>query len=410
VGGLAANSDYLYAALHDGAAPEFGTFRTSPRGRAPFTFTSFGDQGTPTVGKRFVPPAGVTLQNAVFVNDNLGSPAAGDTVLGVERLRPLFHLFNGDLCYANLAEDRVRTWWDFWANNSRSARNRPWMPSPGNHENELGNGPIGYRAYQTYFSLPPAEGQTDVTHGLWYAFTAGPMRVIAIANDDIAYQDGGDSYVHGYSAGAQKAWLETELAAARNNLDIDWVVVCMHQVAISTADKFNGADLGIRQEWVPLFDRYGVDLVVCGHEHHYERSHPIRGQQSNSTLTPIPAATATDVIDTTKGTVHMVIGGGGTSAPSNELFFDPPACRVITAVGERSPATGKRPPIYVKEDAPWSAVRNPARSHGFAAFTLDPGSRPGDFTTIQVAYFDLVGAGGQIASFESFTLRRPRRD
>ena len=35
-------------------------------------------------------------------------------MLGVERLRPLFHLFNGDLCYANLAEDRVRTWWDFW--------------------------------------------------------------------------------------------------------------------------------------------------------------------------------------------------------------------------------------------------------------------------------------------------------
>jgi hypothetical protein len=27
-------------------------------------------------------------------------------------------------------------------------------------------------------------------------------------------------------------------------------------------------DLGIRQEWLPLFDKYGVDLVVCGHEHH----------------------------------------------------------------------------------------------------------------------------------------------
>ena len=107
----------------------------------------------------------------------------------------------------------------------------------------------------------------------------------------------------------------------------------MHQVAISTVDKFNGADLGICQEWVPLFDKYGVDLVVCGHEHHYERSHPLRGWQSNATLTPVPAATSTDVIDTTKGTVHMVIGGGGTSVPSKQLFFNPPACRVITAVG-----------------------------------------------------------------------------
>jgi 3',5'-cyclic AMP phosphodiesterase CpdA len=408
--GLDAESAYLYAALHEDAAPEFGTFRTAPRGRAAFTFTSFGDQGTPTVGRVFTPPPGVTLARPAFINDNLGSPAAGDTTLGVESLRPLFHLFNGDLCYANLAHDRVRTWWDFWANNSRSARNRPWMPSPGNHENELGNGPIGYKAYQTYFSLPRAAGQTELTRGLWYAFTVGAMRVIAIANDDIVYQDGGDSYVRGYSQGAQKAWLEQELTAARADSAIDWVVVCMHQVAISTADKFNGADLGIRQEWLPLFDKYGVDLVVCGHEHHYERSHPLRGHTANATLTPIPAATATDVIDTTQGTVHMVIGGGGTSVPSNELFFNPPACRVITAVGARNPATGRRVPVYVHEEAPWSAVRNAAHAYGFAAFAVDPGTEPGGVTTIKVTYYDVTGPDGQIAPFEGFTLRRNRRD
>jgi hypothetical protein len=407
---LRPDSAYLYGAMHDGAEPEFSTFRTSPRGRAPFTFTSFGDQGTPTLGKKFVPPAGVTMPNPVYVNDNLGSPAAGDTTLGVERLQPLFHLFNGDLCYANLAEDRVRTWWDFWENNSRSARKRPWMPSAGNHENELGNGPIGYQAYQTYFSLPQSAGQTDLTRGLWYAFTAGSVRVISIANDDVTYQDGGNSYVRGYSSGAQKAWLERELAAARRDRGVDWVVVCMHQVAISTADKFNGADLGIREEWGPLFDKYGVDLVVCGHEHHYERSHPIRGSESNATLTPVAAATATDVIDTSTGTVHMVIGGGGTSLPSNQLFFDPPQCRVITAVGEPDPVTGKRPPVYIKEQAPWSAVRNAAHSYGFAAFTVDPGSAGGGVTTIKVTYYDVVGPDGRLAPFETFTLRRPRRD
>lgn len=410
LGGLQADFTYLYAAMHDGAEPEFATFRTSPRGRAPFTFTSFGDQGTPTLGKKFVPPEGVTINNPPYVNDNLGSPAAGDTTLGVEQLKPLFHLFNGDLCYANLAEDRVRTWWDFWDNNSRSARKRPWMPSAGNHENELGNGPIGYQAYQTYFSLPEAAGQTAVTRGLWYAFTAGSMRVISIANDDICYQDGGNSYVRGYSQGAQKAWLEKELAAARNDHDVDWIVVCMHQVAISTADKFNGADLGIREEWLPLFDTYGVDLVVCGHEHHYERSHPIRGRESNATLTPRPAGTTTDMIDTTQGTVHMVIGGGGTSVPSNQLFFNPPACRVITAVGAPDPKTGKRPPVYVKEQAPWSAVRNAAHAYGFAAFTLDPGSVRGGTTSIKVVYYDVVGPDGQLAPFETFTLHRPRRD
>ena len=161
---------------------------------------------------------------------------------------------------------------------------------------------------------------------------------------------------------------------------------------------------------MPLFDKYGVDLVVCGHEHHYERSHPIRGRESNATLTPLPVATATDVIDTTKGTVHMVIGGGGTSAPSNQLFFNPPQCRVITAVGEVDPKTGKRPPVYVKEPAPWSAVRNAAHSYGFAAFAVDPGSTRGGMTTIKVTYYDVGGPDGGLTPFESFTLRRPRRD
>jgi len=344
------------------------------------------------------------------VNDNLGSPAAGDTTAGVERVAPLFHLFNGDLCYANLAQDRVRTWSDFWENNSRSARHRPWMPSAGNHENELGNGPIGYRAYQTYFSVPRTPGQTPDTNGLWYAFTVGSVRVISLANDDVCYQDGGNSYVRGYSHGAQKAWLERELRTSRADRDTDWIVVCMHQVVISTADLFNGADLGIREEWVPLFDRYGVDLVVCGHEHHYERSHPIRGHEPNGTRTPVPASTRTDVVDTSSGTVHMVLGGGGTSAPSNQLFFSPPRCRVITEVGPRDATTGKRPPVYVQEDAPWSAVRDAAHSYGFASFTVDPGHVRGGETSMRVTYYNVAGPYGELTPFEAFTLRRDRSD
>jgi hypothetical protein len=411
---LAANTAFLYAALHEGAEPRFGTFRTAPRGRAAFTFTSFGDQGTPTLGRLLTPPPGAEsadhFTRPIFVNDNLGSPAAAQTTLGVERIQPLFHLFNGDLCYANLAHDRVRAWWDFWENNSRSAARRPWMPSPGNHENELGNGPIGYQAYQTFFCVPEAAGQTETTRGLWYAFTAGSVRVVSIANDDVSYQDGGDSYVRGYSQGAQKAWLEAELKAARANREIDWIVVCMHQVAISTAERSNGADLGVRQEWSPLFDKYGVDLVVCGHEHHYERSHPIRGAEANPTLTPIPAATALDAIDTTQGTVHMVIGGGGTSLPSNGVLFNPPRCRVIVAVGPPDATTGRRPPVYVQEPAPWSATRNATGAYGFAAFAVDPGTQAGGTTTIKVTYYDVVGVDGRLAAFESFVLKRPRRD
>ncbi|HTW83094.1 MAG TPA: hypothetical protein VMD91_03370 [Candidatus Sulfotelmatobacter sp.] len=55
-------------------------------------------------------------------------------------------------------------------------------------------------------------------------------------------------------------------------------------------------------------------------------------------------------------------------------------------------------------------MRNAAHAYGFAAFRLAPGSRPGGPTTLTVTYYDVVGTAGRLAPFESFTLRRPRRD
>jgi hypothetical protein len=83
---------------------------------------------------------------------------------------------------------------------------------------------------------------------------------------------------------------------------------------------------------------------------------------------------------------------------------------VITSLGDLNPTTNRRPPVYTQEDAPWSAVRDVANSYGFAAFTLDPGTRPGGMTKLQVTYYDVLGPQGQLSAFESFTLERPRRD
>ncbi|MGY0064183.1 hypothetical protein ACWY4P_48430 [Streptomyces sp. LZ34] len=140
-----------------------------------------GDQGTPTVGKLNGPKPPKITERLTCLNDNLGSPYANDVTTAVERIAPLFHLVNGDLCYANLSEDRLRTWSDWFDMTSRSSRFRPWRPAAGDHENELGNGPIGFAAYQAYFSLP-GNGGDDETQGLWYAFTVGSVRVVSLAN------------------------------------------------------------------------------------------------------------------------------------------------------------------------------------------------------------------------------------
>ncbi|MEU8714047.1 metallophosphoesterase family protein [Streptomyces sp. NPDC048663] len=398
--GLAPDTDYLYLAAHEGATPDSGTFRTAPQGRRPVTFTSFGDQSAPQV---------TWAADGTVALDANSTPATKDIVTGIEQVAPLFHLLNGDLCYANLDVDRVRTWNNFFTNNTRSARFRPWMPAAGNHEIEKANGPLGLGAYQAYFSLPSTETDPELA-GLWYAFTAGSVRVIVLQNDDNCLQDGGDVYISGYSGGRQLAFLERELKAARSSKDVDWVVVAMHQVMVSSSDA-NGADLGLREKYGPLFDRYGVDLVLCGHEHNYERSLAVHGVVTGSeTLTPNPVSHATDDIDAGLGTVHMILGGGGVSGTTNEKFFTDGTGKVITAVSATPGANGKRTSTYVKEQAVWVGVRDTEHPYGFAAFTVDPGRHPGDTTRMHVTYYNVNKPNGDLSVFERFTLHRKRSD
>ncbi len=403
---LEPDTAFAYEVLHDGAAPVPGSFRTAPRGRSRgFRFTSFGDQSIPA-------PVGLGLGPA--------TANARHIVDAVEALDPLFHLLNGDLCYANISDVPVATWSAFFANDMRSARNRPWMPAAGNHENEVGNGPHGYLSYQTRFELP-GNGLADF-RGNWYSFTVGPIRVISINNDDVCLQDGGFSayrrdhvpgyqatglnpYITGYSHGQQRAWLETELAEARRSPDIDWVVVCMHQVAMSSA-HFNGADLGIRQQWLPLFDAYGVDLVVAGHEHHFERTFPVRGILSGSELlTPAPQGTNPAEIDTRDGTVHVIIGGGGAT-PTPPGDFDMPHDGVlITRVGPGSPHS-QHPSVTTSEPAPWSAYRDLQTPYGFASFDFVPVERGGT-TSITVTHHGAAAGSTVYSALDQFVMRKP---
>jgi Calcineurin-like phosphoesterase/Purple acid Phosphatase, N-terminal domain len=404
---LPADTEFVYEVLHDGAAPVAGGFRTGPRGRSrAFRFTSFGDQSIPApVGQGLGP----STPNASFIVD------------AVDALDPLFHLMNGDLCYANISDAPVDTWTSFFTNNMRSARFRPWMPAAGNHENEVGNGPQGYLSYQTRFELPG--NGTEQFRGNWYAFTVGPIRVISLNNDDVCLQDGAfsafrrdnvpgyqangdDPYISGYSRGLQRAWLERELADASGSDEIDWIVVCMHQVAMSSA-HFNGADLGIRRQFLPLFDRYGVDLVVAGHEHHFERTYPVRGVLPGSTLlTPAPRGSNPAEIDTRDGTVHMIIGGGGHATPTPLSDFDMPHDGVlITGVGPGSPQSAHAS-IITTEPAPWSAYRDLQTPYGFASFDFVPAEHGGT-TSITVTHYGAAAGSASYTPQDRFVMRKP---
>jgi hypothetical protein len=441
--GLQADCAYRYSVTADNdshrRAPFAATFRTAPRGRHPFRWTSFGDLATPVTSW------------------TLSSPQSYHAVDAVEQFKPLFHLMNGDLCYANLnLAAQPAVWADFGNNVQRSAAHRPWMPCPGNHEIEFGNGEQGFTSYLTRYTLPDNGSRFA---GRWYRFQVGSALFISLSADDVIYQDSGaflagpdpfvpaastgnapiapgtSLYIRGYSDGAQTRWLEDTLAAAQRDQSIDWIIVQMHQDALSSSKNGNGSDRGIREAWLPLFDRYGVDLVLCGHDHDYERSWPVRGcnhhvgrdagsGESVDTCQPQPVVTAEPVegrFEANRGTIHLILGGGGTSSPLDVYGVNPlngaPQAKVITKANRPLPGpvagTFAKAPADALEDAIWSARRDTITGYGIGVFDLDPHVADGR-TSITMRYYHAVGADRTATSryelFDSVVLIKDRRD
>ncbi|HEX4832174.1 MAG TPA: metallophosphoesterase family protein [Trebonia sp.] len=505
--GLHPDTRYYYQVSDGADVPSVAgaSFQTAPRGRAKFRFSSYGDLSTPSWDLN---ASGniwhESCDNSYYAVSAIESPGDGKGA-------PLFHLLNGDLCYANLdINNAPNVWRDFGVNVARSSANRPWLPALGNHETEFGtyshagkpghapggiaaqgaagnywNGPYGYGHYLSKFLLP----DNNVTNydgnrlrGNFYAFQVGTVLFLSLDADDVIYQDGASAYLNNTpdaapeatSAGAaipngtvtynrfytgdlkprakddslvpdysrgrpnlQTLWLEETLARARRDSSADMIVVIMHQCALSTSAAGNGSDLGIRQAWLPLFDKYEVDLVLSGHEHDYERSYPVRGYDKGSHGTVVspnpdqvkgaavntrrPSVAASEPLtvhgeeawDTTEGTVYLVLGGGGTNGPSNVYGADAATgvaqAKVIT---ERNAISGSQGAGFTRnsadsvEDAPWSAAINETDAYGYGIFDVDPGEGRGD-TTITFQYFAIPAVSNEAGTAHDGTTTLP---
>jgi len=122
----------------------------------------------------------------------------------------------------------------------------------GNHENNS-------RYYFMYFALPGGER--------WYSFDVGPVHCIAL-----------DSNMPFGPGSVQYEWLVADLRASRSQ---PWkIVFCHHPTYTSSGhgrlrEDGRPRERGIRtaQEVFPALAReYGIDLVLAGHDHVYERS------------------------------------------------------------------------------------------------------------------------------------------
>lgn len=165
-----------------------------------------------------------------------------------------------DAAFVTIAGDLVnhgtqREEWDSLFRHAQGVCDRrPLMPAIGNHDCQGGNP----RLYLDFFDLPrngPVEAPLERAY--WFEY-GGALFVVLDSN---------------LPAEEQARWLDRTLARSRAR----WKFVCFHHPVYSSALRRDNRKL--RGLWMPLFDRYGVDLVLQGHDHAYLRTHPLRGGQ-----------------------------------------------------------------------------------------------------------------------------------
>jgi acid phosphatase type 7 len=185
-------------------------------------------------------------------------------------LDPAFVVIGGDLAYsferANTPENMERwdAYFDSWKKQAVTPDGRliPMLVTIGNHEVQgfYGQTPAQAAAYYALFAMPGSRGYNVLDFGNY-------MSLILLDSDHTRPVEG-----------EQTAWLKKTLADRRR---VPHVFPVYHVPAYPSFRSYDEGESGkisarIREQWCPLFDKYGVNLAFENHDHTFKRTHPIR--------------------------------------------------------------------------------------------------------------------------------------
>ena len=246
--GLEPDTRYYYA-IYDGGVKLAGGdaahfFMTHPRRGvdAPIRIWAVGDSGK-----------GNEVQRGVY--------RGALKVLGEEKKPLNMYLHVGDMAYTHGRESEFqRAFFDMYQATLRQA---VCWPSMGNHEGKLSIGPKQTGPYYDAY-VSPARGEAGgVISGTeaYYSFDYGRAHFICL-----------NSYDEDRSAEAAMAqWLKADLAATK----ADWLVAFFHHPPYTKGSHDSDREIELiemREQIMPILEAGGVDMVLTGHSHIYERS------------------------------------------------------------------------------------------------------------------------------------------
>ncbi len=157
-------------------------------------------------------------------------------------------------------------------------RKTPLWSTIGNHETDQSSSPPSTIPYYQIFSLPRDGEVGGMASGTedYYSFDYGNIHFVCL-----------DAMTSSRSAtGPMAIWLTNDLAATTQ----EWLIAFWHHPPYTKGSHNSDTEtelIQMRQNLLPILEAYGVDLVLCGHSHAYERSHLLDGHYGgSSTITP----------------------------------------------------------------------------------------------------------------------------
>jgi len=142
-------------------------------------------------------------------------------------------------------------------------RTTPLWPTLGNHDGHTADSATESGPYYAIFTLPRQAEAGGVASGTeaYYSFDYGNIHFICLESYETDRSPGG----------AMLTWLEDDLLAT----DADWVIAFWHHPPYTKGSHDSDTEtqlVQMRTNALPLLEAYGVDLVLSGHSHSYERS------------------------------------------------------------------------------------------------------------------------------------------
>jgi predicted phosphodiesterase len=191
---------------------------------------------------------------------------------------PVLVLGLGDYSYSNTA--------NCWLNLISPIRNKTAI-AIGNHD-DMNISKLN--DYMNYFNLTEQ----------FYAFNSQNVHFVIIATE-IPFHIGSEQY----------NFVKNDLASASANSSIDWIIVISHDPLYSSPSVISANEI-FRDIYHPLFDEYGVDIVLQGHVHNYQRSYPLKYNPLNSS-SPIITDTDKRAYRDPTNPIFVIVGTGGQS-------------------------------------------------------------------------------------------------